>query len=65
MTSEHIRTYFDKKWKFAIYKLATDDVDDEFFAATKTEQEAKNCVKQATEAYGDSEEFQFRYEAIK
>ena len=35
----------DSKWKFMVFKLAIDDVEDEFWGCTETEIEAQKSVE--------------------
>jgi hypothetical protein len=59
-----IKKYLDPKWKFCVLKKAVDDVDDEIWGFTETEEFAKSEVEAETEAYGNIPEFQFYYEKI-
>lgn len=59
-----IKKYLDPKWKFAVLKLAIDDVNDTPWVFTETEDEAKIRVANETEAYGNVPKYQFKYEKL-
>ena len=56
------KAYYSESSKFVIYLINQDDEDDEIWDTAETEDEAKSIVKSSIEDYGDSPEFQFRYE---
>lgn len=53
----------DPKYNFIVYRDARDDVDDDFWGVTETEEEAQSMVEGETAQY-ESPEYTFHYEPI-
>lgn len=57
--------YLDPKWKYVVLKRATDDENDKAWTFKETEEEAIAAVKSETEEYGNVDQYQFYYEAVR
>jgi hypothetical protein len=64
MICHRLEDAIDPRYKFIVYRDARDDVEDDVWAFTETEQEAKYVVEGETKEY-DSPDYTFNYSEIR